>query len=106
MRGRSVESAPQDVLFQTGSRVTAGSAPTAAPTAGRGERGSIRGERGSVQGRCGAGGCGGSRVGGVWGPLAQGRYLRGECAARGCRGPVPLGEGVLASVSAPALVFQ
>lgn len=40
--------------------------------------------------RCGAGAAG---------PLAQGRYLCGECAARGCRGPVPWARGAGVRVS-------
>lgn len=82
MQGRSVESVPQDVPFQTGSRVTAGSAPTAALTPGRGEQGSIRGERGSVQGRCGAG-----AVAAAGRAVCGGRLRRaGTCAASALRG--------------------
>lgn len=98
MQSRSVESVPQDVSFQTGSRVIAGSAPTAALTRAGASREASRASAGR----------------GLWGQQG-GRRVGAACA-----GPVPVrrvrcaglpracapGEGVLASVSAPALVFQ
>lgn len=104
LKSRSVESVPQDVPFQTGSRVTAGSASPAAPS----RAGASREAAGKQQGRCEAGAvaaAGGRRAG----PLAQGRYLCCECRCAGLPracAPGPGGAGGRVSPGAGISVMR